>query len=133
MSAISQLYNCYAQNVKNVDEYISLINAGRYATEKGYILSREEMIIGEVISNLMCNDRLEWAEVAAHFDCTADNIKEVTGFSPDRMKDFVEDGLLEISEAGLKVTETGRFIIRNIAAELDPNLNKNKKQFSKSI
>lgn len=133
MSAISQLYNCYAQNVKNVDEYISLINAGRYATEKGYILSREEMIIGEVISNLMCNDRLEWAEVAAHFDCTADNIKEVTGFSPGRMKDFVEDGLLEISEAGLKVTEPGRFIIRNIAAELDPNIIKGKKQFSKSI
>lgn len=133
MSAISQLYNCYAQNVKSAEEYVRLINSGSYATEKGYILTEEEMIIREVITLLMCNNRLKWDELASHFDCTTDKIKEVTAFSPDRMKDFVEDGLLEISEAGLKVTETGRFIIRNIAAELDPNLNKDKKQFSKSI
>ncbi|MCD8193396.1 MAG: oxygen-independent coproporphyrinogen III oxidase, partial [Tannerellaceae bacterium] len=63
-TGISQLADSYAQNSKEIDDYIQRIESGSLATVKGYALSEEEQITREVIEMLMCNYRLDWQEVA---------------------------------------------------------------------
>jgi coproporphyrinogen III oxidase-like Fe-S oxidoreductase len=47
---------------------------------------------------------------------------------------FDEDQLLKIDgEENFQLTKTGRFFIRNIAAQFDPNLQKETKRFSKAL
>lgn len=133
MSAISQLYNSYAQNDKNIENYIRMINSGKPATVKGYCISEDEMIIKEVIERLMCNNKLLWSELAEQFETSVGRIKAVCGYSPEKMQQYIGDGLLIMDDNSLNITGPGRFTIRNIVAELDPKLNSGGKQFSKSI
>lgn len=133
MSAISQLYNSYAQNDKNIENYIRMINSGKPATVKGYCISEDEMIIKEVIEGLMCNNKLIWSDLAEQLETSVDRIKAVCGYSPKKMQQYIDDGLLIMDDNSLNITGPGRFTIRNIVAELDPKLNSSDKQFSKSI
>lgn len=133
MSAISQLYDSYAQNHKNIKQYMEAIEAGLPATEKGYHIAPDELLIKEVITELMCNNRLNWKELADRLQSSPDQLKQSTGYRPEKMQTFVADGLLELSDDELRITESGRFTIRNIVAELDPKLNNGQQRFSKSI
>jgi len=133
MSAISQLYDSYAQNTKNIKTYIDLINNGKPATEKGYKITNEELIIKEVIIELMCNNRLNWQNIAQRFNISTEQLKKITEYSEEKMQPYVDDNLLVINKDTLNITEIGRFTIRNIVAELDPKLNSGNRRFSKSI
>jgi oxygen-independent coproporphyrinogen III oxidase len=133
MSAISQLFDSYAQNTKNIKAYIDLINSGQPAIEKGYRLPNNELIIKEVITELMCNNRLDWQEVAQRLQTDVAQLKATTRYSEEKMQPYVADGLLLINNDTLNITESGRFTIRNIVAELDPKLNSDNQRFSKSI
>ncbi|GAO31588.1 hypothetical protein [Geofilum rubicundum] len=133
MSAISQLFDSYAQNTKNIKAYIDLINSGQPAIEKGYRLPDDELIIKEVITELMCNNRLDWQELAQRLQTDAAQLKAITRYSEEKMQPYVADGLLLINNDTLNITESGRFTIRNIVAELDPKLNSDNQRFSKSI
>jgi oxygen-independent coproporphyrinogen-3 oxidase len=48
-------------------------------------------------------------------------------------KGMIEDGLLEISEQAIEVTETGRLLIRNIAMRFDRFHNHQARRYSKTI
>lgn len=133
MSAISQLRGLYAQNTKSTVEYMKLVNSGKLAVERGYKLSDDEFIIGEVITELMCNNFLSWDKTASHLNRSVKDIQTITAFHPDKMKQFVDDGLLIMNDDELTITETGRFTIRNIVSTLDAKLDVGEKRFSKSI
>lgn len=133
MSAISQLNRMYAQNTKNTTEYIDLINKGEFPIERGYNLSPEEHITGEVITELMCNNYLNWEKLAHRLNCSVNEIKTITDYRPEKMQTFIDDDLLIVTDEALTITEAGRFTIRNIVATLDTKLNRTDKRFSKSI
>ena len=133
-TGISQLESVYAQNEKNPDKYVDLINAGRFTTEKGYSLNQKEKIIRHIITEIMCNEFVSFDETAKHFNIAADDISRILKHSPGNFAGFVEDGLLQMPEQGVyKITEPGRFFIRNIAAQFDPNLIHSSKRFSKAL
>ncbi len=133
MSAISQLNNAYAQNTKNIPKYIEAISKGEAAIEKGYHTDETDIAVREVINEIMCNNRLDWQETALRLNKTPEKLKTLTGFDPEHLKPLIKDGLIEQVDDIITVTETGRFLIRNIAALFDPKLNTGEKRFSKTI
>ena len=132
-TGISQLENGYAQNAKNVGNYMELVNQGRLTTEKGYSLSLEQKVIRHVITEIMCNQYISWKETSEKFSLSESAIKSITGYDEPMLKEFREDKLLTITSDALTITETGRFFVRNIAASFDPGLNKSGKTFSKAL
>ncbi len=132
-SSISQLYSSYAQNEKNAAKYIKAIEDKKLATFRGYCLNNKEKIIRKIINEVMCNYFVDLSEIADTFKLKLQEIIELTSFSNDRFKDFIDDKLLEINDNKVKVNTSGRIVIRNIAMRFDPLMNKNTNSYSKTI
>jgi oxygen-independent coproporphyrinogen III oxidase len=132
-SAISQMWGTYAQNIKNLPQYMDAIEKTGIATERGYSMSTDETVIREVINEIMCNGLLDFEAMASRLKTTADEIKRITVYDPAKLKQFEEDGLVEISEKGIQVSEDGMFVVRNIAMIFDPFLSVQPSQFSKVV
>lgn len=132
-SAISQLENGYAQNVKEVKAYTEAIMAGGFAVEKGLRLSPDQQVIREAITDLMCNKRINWTVTAGRTGVSVQQLKEMMAFDTGRLDDMAADGLIVVSEEELLVTETGSLFIRNIAAALDPDFKNESRKYSQSV
>ncbi len=130
-SGISQLGQSYAQNAKDVNAYIQAIREDRFATERGYDLAPEELIIRSVINDIMCNRIIDWEKIAVKHDLDAEKLKSLTGFDADRLKMFEEDGLIIITSEKIKITELGESFLRLIASAFDPKYKPIQGTFSK--
>lgn len=114
-SAISQTADVYAQNLKSLREYRARIEAGRLATERGLRIGHEDKLHRAAITRIMCDLELdkaafgqEWGiDFDAHFDCAAD------------LTEMAEDGLVTLEGELVRVTDTGRLFLRNIAMLFD--------------
>lgn len=132
-SAISQLENGYAQNVKEVKAYTEAIMAGGFAVEKGLRLTPGQQVIREAITDLMCNKRINWTVTAGRTGVSVQQLKEMMASDTGRLDDMAADGLIVVSEEELLVTETGSLFIRNIAAALDPAFKNESRKYSQSV
>ena len=128
MSSISDSWEAFAQNVKSVKEYTSIVNEKKLPVFRGHFLSNDDLIIRKHILNLMC-----------HFSTTIDDEFKSHHFFPSILKKLdplEKDGLIEFSSSQINVSELGRIFIRNICMCFDIYLdNKLKSQntFSKTI
>jgi oxygen-independent coproporphyrinogen III oxidase len=133
-TGISQLESVYAQNRKDTEGYLESISQGQFATEKGYHLNQTEKIIRHVITEIMCNEYVSFEETAGFFHLSEEEIISALKFEESLFEGFVNDGLLHIENGtNFTVSEIGRFFIRNIAAQFDPNLNRTNQRFSKAL
>ncbi len=64
---------------------------------------------------------------------TADQLKTLVGYDPEKLEGMQRDGLLEYDDEGLSVTETGSMFIRNIAVLFDPAYSEQVNRYSKSV
>lgn len=133
VSGIHQFQYAYAQNTKAVDEYIARVNGGEFPIIKGYRMNEKEMIIREVIEQVMCNERLIWAELTHKLKIDQESIMNAIHYDVDKLKNMEKDGLLMLTSQGFSVTELGSPFIRNIAAALDPLMQSSDKTFSKVV
>ena len=133
VSAISQLEKGYAQNTKSVKGYIETIGSGHLPIEKGYMLTNDEIIVREVINQLMCNKQINWKELSGHLNIPQSAIRAAIVYDEAELKQFEADGILQLTEEGLEMTEGGALFIRNVAASFDPLTRNNSKQFSKPV
>jgi len=132
VTAISQLSVAYAQNSKDIEDYIARTENG-LATVKGYRLSAKEQITREVIETWMCNYSLDWRELSERLSLPVEKIKAATAYNPQVFSTFVEDGIITMDENRIHVTEQGTFFVRNVAAAFDRLMIGNDKAFSKPI
>lgn len=135
VTAISQLSMVYSQNTKSIPEYIQKMNNGVFAIIKGYTLNREEQIAKEVITTLMCNDRLNWKEISAHIGMDEAEIKNAISYDEEKLAEFAEDGIITYSPEEINITLEGSLFVRNVAASFDPLMKKGdqSKRFSKPV
>lgn len=133
VTAISQLAGAYAQNSKNIEEYIETVNSGDIPVMRGYRLNDEEQITREVITDLMCNEQIDWQQIASRLQRPVEEIKAATAYSEAIMKRFEEDGIILFDEHKIEMCEKGSPFIRNVAASLDKLLMHTDKTFSKPI
>ena len=133
VTGISQLEKIYAQNTKSIDDYIKQINAGQFTTIKGYKLTNDQVIIREIITELMCNHRLIWSEIAKKLNLSVNDIFMALADRPEQLKQLEADGIIEIKDWNIYVTELGSLFLRNVAAVIDPLTGTAGKTFSKPV
>jgi oxygen-independent coproporphyrinogen-3 oxidase len=132
-SSISQLWNAYSQNIKNLDGYMNKIEEKGFAIERGYLISDDEIIVREVINEIMCNGYLDFTDIASRFKITADELRKKLKYEPEKLNEFIDDSLMEIDGDIIRVNADGMFVIRNIAMCFDPFLKIEDSQFSKTV
>lgn len=133
VTGISQLEGVYAQNTKSIDEYIETINKGDLTTIKGYALTPDQIVVREVITELMCNEQIVWADLGRILGMSTDQVKAHTTYNPELLQQFANDGIISLSDEKIQITPEGQLFIRNVAASFDPLLTSGQTNFSKPV
>lgn len=133
VTGISQLDDAYAQNGRDISEYIDTVNQGHLYIRRGYVLSDQQKLVREVIETLMCNYSLCWSDVAARLGVSADALREACGYKESVFSEMQADGLLSFDDDHIRVDTSGRPYVRCVAAALDPLLVNTDKKFSKPV
>ncbi|TGG92920.1 oxygen-independent coproporphyrinogen III oxidase [Natronospirillum operosum] len=118
MSAISQLGGSYLQNHKDLADYQQAVQTGS-AVIKGYSPSRDDDIRRHVIMRLACQGELQWPELETRFDI---NARLYFAREWPALNELATDGLLELTESHVRVTATGRLLLRAILMVFDAHL-----------
>lgn len=117
MSAISDSWYAFAQNVKTVEEYQKMVEEGEIPVVKGHILNHEDLAVRRHILNLMCQLETEFTD--------ANSFPELKN-SLEMLSEMENDGLVEIYDSRVKITEKGRAFTRNVAMVFDLRMMRNK-------
>ena len=118
VSAISDNWYSFAQNVKGVEAYQSLLDNDILPVYRGHILNNEDLIIRKHILNLMCDFETNWGEP----ELTFPELPEVL----IKLKELQQDDLLEFESNGIRVTDKGKPFVRNICMAFDLRLQRKK-------
>jgi oxygen-independent coproporphyrinogen-3 oxidase len=113
VSAIGSVSGAFAQSHKKLSRYYAALDAGSLATERGYALSGDDRIRGDVILSLMCRFDVDLDAMGPH-DYFAASLRQ--------LQPMVEDGLVEVHGSRVTATEPGRLFIRNVAMCFDAHL-----------
>ena len=133
VTAISQLDDGYAQNGRNISEYIDTINNGRLYIQRGYRLTEQEKMVREVIETLMCNYSLRWNDLASRMGVSVDEIRKACQYDETVIGQMATDGLIIFDADQIIMNSDGRPFVRSVAAALDPLMKNTDKQFSRPI
>lgn len=116
VSAIGRIGNTYSQNAKVLDEYYAAIEAGRFAVERGLALSADDLVRREVIMDIMCQGRVDFARIEARH-----GLRFEDHFSRElsQMANLAELGLVELRPQEVQVTELGWYFVRAVAMAFD--------------
>jgi oxygen-independent coproporphyrinogen-3 oxidase len=127
-SAISDSYYAYAQNEKDIEEYLKTVEEGILPLVKGHLLTQEDLAIRKYVLNITCTGKTTWNHYKEPFESLWDSL--------DRLHVLEADGLIELNSWGLKVTPLGKDFLRIICMAFDARLWANKPKdpvFSMSI
>jgi oxygen-independent coproporphyrinogen-3 oxidase len=119
ISAIGDLQDSFAQNVKKLSAYYEALDAGRFPIERGYHLDRDDVIRRDVIAKLMCNFHLNRGEIEKIYGI------EFGSYFRQELEELaasdgpVAHGFLEIDSDSLEVVGNGRLFVRNICMTFD--------------
>jgi len=124
-SSISDAHYGYAQNLKKVEEYEEKIFNGEWAVFKGHHQSDEDLFIKHCILEIACKGELQVTLL--------DRAMNETLF--EELSVMQGEGIIILSDSGLKVTGLGRAFIRNVCSLFDKRMKSlpEKKLFSKAI
>jgi oxygen-independent coproporphyrinogen-3 oxidase len=117
VSAIGDVAGAYAQNVKKLSAYYEAIDAGRFPVERGHALDRDDAIRRQVITQLMCNFRLDTRRVEERFGIAFDEYFQAERAELDTGP--VAHGFLRMDGSALEITPVGRLFVRNICMVFD--------------
>ena len=118
-SAIGEVCARFAQNAPAVASYEQALAAGRLPVVRGLRLDANDRLRRRVILHLMCNLELPWQLTVAEFG------RPLHELLPDCLQPLDElaaAGLIALHDAGLQVTDLGRFFLRNVAMVFDAYL-----------
>jgi oxygen-independent coproporphyrinogen-3 oxidase len=125
-SAISDARYAYAQNLKKLEDYLSVVKTGELPTFKGHICSEEDLLMRQCILQISCQGVLDGDLF----------LRGVDERSHATLLEMEQEGILHLFDDSLKVTAAGEPFIRNICRVFDRRLDRMELQgqiFSKSI
>lgn len=128
VSSISDAWNAFAQNEKEVEAYEARINQGVLPLVHGHLLKEEDVVLRRKILELMCRNQTELD------DPELDPVFVQEAFH--KLSLLEADGLVTLSGNRIQVTPLGMSFIRNISATIDAYLWRNHSganTFSKAI
>ncbi|MFY0604721.1 MAG: oxygen-independent coproporphyrinogen III oxidase [Flavobacteriaceae bacterium] len=120
MSAISDSWYGFSQNVKTVKQYIKIVNEGEIPVFRGHILTHEDLVIRKHILNIMCQMHTSWEAAEARFSNSEESVS--------LLQEMKADGLITLEEDTLSLSEEARPFVRNVCMAFDKRLQKSKPQ-----
>jgi oxygen-independent coproporphyrinogen-3 oxidase len=131
ITAIGQVGDCYAQNVRTLEEYYARIDAGELAVFRGIELSADDRLRRAVITQLICHFMLNIDALARAFGV---RVAEYFATELTELAAMQHDGLVEVDAAWIRVKPAGKLLIRNICMVFDRYLREREGQrYSKVI
>ncbi len=116
VSAISHIGNSFSQNPRDIAGWERAIDDGRLPVWRGMPLDRDDVIRADVIQELMCHGRLDFARLGQRHGI------DFTAYFGDvlaKLPALAQDGLLEFDTASLQITLRGRLLLRVVAMCFD--------------
>lgn len=118
VSSISQIGDVYYQNQHDMRLYTDAVESDTNAINRGVTLSMDDRIRRAVITQLICHFELNKDSVETEFNISFDDY-----FAEElaELQQFACDGLVELlnNNRDLRVTGTGRLLIRRICMSFD--------------
>ena len=111
VSSISDSWYSFAQNEKNLEDYYQILEWGKLPIYRGHLLTIEDLVIRKHILNLMCQFETSWENKNDYFEEIPDVVTQ--------LQEMEKDGLLILSNSGIRVTESGKAHVRNICMAFD--------------
>jgi oxygen-independent coproporphyrinogen-3 oxidase len=118
-SAIGEVCDRFAQNTPLVGPYEETIARGELPVIRGLKLSEDDRMRRAVILHLMCNLELPWTLTEATY---GRSVQDLVPGAMDELAPLAVEGLITLDEEALRVTELGRFFLRNVAMVFDAYL-----------
>ncbi len=118
ISAISDSWYGFAQNVKNLEDYYQMLEWEALPLAKGHGLTEEDLVIRKHILDLTCRLETVWEDGPFYYNEIPEILLSLQG--------MVADGLVEITANGLRITPEGRPFVRNVCMAFDLRLKRNR-------
>lgn len=128
VSSISDSWNSFAQNEKDLELYEERVGRGEIPILRGHKLNHEDVILRRHVLNLMTRFETSW-DTPETYVPYLDSVAE-------RLEEPVRDALVRLTGKTCEVTEGGRTFLRNICMAFDARLardNSTERLFSKTI
>lgn len=131
VSAISKVGDSYSQAVRTVTAYYQRIDSGELPIDRGYALSKDDVLRRQVIMELMCSGPVDFAAINRAYD-----IDFVSYFATELglLGQYEEAGLITVDASGIQVSAKGRLFVRAVGMVFDKYVSQNTtSKFSKLI
>lgn len=119
VSAISQIGDYYLQNERELDGYYRQLDNSELPLARGFRLSDEDKLRRHIIMSLISQLRLDIDNCNRQFGIDFPNRFETELAALDPL---ARDGLLDITQSEITVTQRGRPFLRNICMPFDAYL-----------
>lgn len=116
ISSIGDFGGAMVQNMKSLAAWSQAIEQGRLPTERGVERTREDLLRGHVIREIMCTFGLDVAAVERRFGIT---FASHFGVEMEDLRRLAADGLVAVTPDGLRLTPLGSVFVRNVAMVFD--------------
>jgi len=131
VSSIGKVGDSYSQSVKELSQYYARLDQGLLPVHRGYRLSADDRLRREVISDLMCHGRVDFAKIEASHGI---DFAEYFADSLAKLDEQVADGLVEIHDDALLLLPQGQLMMRSVAMAFDAYLGGAQKgRFSRTV
>jgi len=119
VSAIGRVGGLYVQNHKLLTDYEAAIDQGSLPGRRGVSLDPDDSIRADVIQQIMCHGLVEIEALQARHGIVFQDY-----FAPElkRLCTLSEDGLVEMSQAHIRLTRAGQLMMRAVAMAFDAYL-----------
>lgn len=128
-SAIGQLPQGYVQNDPVLGSYADAIRDGRLATVRGYALQGDDRLRAEIIERLMCDFEADLGAICARHGASSDMVL----LSASRLATLIDDGVVTLDGAHLRIAADARFLVRSVAACFDTHMDAEAKLHSRAV
>jgi len=110
LSAISDTGYAYAQNDKTLHNYYAAVMTGKPAISRGLLLSDEDRAFRDYILDISCRSKTTFKP--QHLSLLTKHVYPL-------LYEMEADGLIDWSDQGLTLTQTGQYFMRQVCSAFD--------------
>lgn len=114
VSSISDSWDMFVQNEKQLETYVQRVNKGELPILRGHHLNREDRVLRRHILNLMTRFETRWD--------TPDLYLPYLGDIKSKLAEAESDGLVKLRRHECQVTPQGKAFLRNVCMAFDARL-----------
>jgi len=121
ISAISDVAGCYAQSAKDLNDFHDRARDDGLTTERGFVLSKDDLARRDLITALMCNNEVRFADIEARHPWVAP-FAETFNRDLERLDELQQDDIVSVSSDAVTLSDWAWPLVRLVGAAFDAYL-----------